>query len=403
MANTAARDYTPGGGLHPETAALTALLTSAGVLDAYGGEPLTEAMVLGIGGGPGFGYIQQASTTPHRHALVIGMHNRWPTADALHATLAARLNITFAVAETPSARGAEAALDAAFGLRRPAMVWVDRASLPWYFLDPACVGLFRHAVVAYVRDARYILVDDRSAFPCKLEKSQLTDARSHAVSDRNRLLTVESFAPYDASAAITAGIRDCAAHLAQGGSSSPLSAIRHWAQRMTDAGTPAGWPVLFKEGNGLFSMLVSLLEAVADFGAGGGSLRRLYAEFLDESGRRLACPALHAAAQRYRWLGIRWAGLGEIALPNSVAPLAAAKEMLARRHALTSALGDEAMAEVAEMRAEFARMRTECDANFPLDAGERLALFGMIQAELETIYQEEVEASQLLLEAAQAL
>lgn len=45
------------GGQHPETATLANILANQGVVSGVTGEPLTEAAILGIGGGLGAGYI----------------------------------------------------------------------------------------------------------------------------------------------------------------------------------------------------------------------------------------------------------------------------------------------------------------------------------------------------------
>lgn len=49
------------GGLHPETAAVANVLANLGVSSSIG-EPLTEAAILGIGGGLGAGYICGSSS-----------------------------------------------------------------------------------------------------------------------------------------------------------------------------------------------------------------------------------------------------------------------------------------------------------------------------------------------------
>src|SRR4029079_14473055 len=48
--------YRMRGGLHPETATLANVLANQGVVSGLTGEPLTEAAILGIGGGLGSGH-----------------------------------------------------------------------------------------------------------------------------------------------------------------------------------------------------------------------------------------------------------------------------------------------------------------------------------------------------------
>lgn len=395
--------YVLRGGLHVEYAPLTSLLAQAGVVDPDTGAPFTEAMVLGIGGGLGMGYILWEFKAHNSAVLVMGMRNRWQYSDSLHPKLGERLKVTFAVAESGGAKGAQAALDAAFGLGRPAMLWVDRAQLPWQGLPESYSGHFGHMLVAYGYDGDDVLIDDRALQPFRLPRAQLAEARARIGSYKNRLLTVDSFASFDLRAALVAGIRDCAEHLAQPSDSFSLPVIRKWARLLTDSKNAKGWPKLFADGRRLFSALVSVFENVTDYGADGGSLRPLYAQFLDEASRRLNAPALHEVAERYRVLGLRWSTLGETALPTNVAPLAAAKELIAYRSALSLGQGDAARAEQQAPAAELDALRRRCDAEFPLDAAGRMRLFEQMQEELYTIYAEEVEANRHLQEAAATL
>ena len=51
------QNYTQIGGIHPETATMTNVLANQGFVSPHNGRPLSEAMVLGIAGGLGCGYI----------------------------------------------------------------------------------------------------------------------------------------------------------------------------------------------------------------------------------------------------------------------------------------------------------------------------------------------------------
>jgi hypothetical protein len=74
--------YRMRGGLHPETATLTNVLANQGVFSGLTGEPLTEASILGIGGGLGAGYILWEFQSEHRgkihrgSVLTLGFRNQ---------------------------------------------------------------------------------------------------------------------------------------------------------------------------------------------------------------------------------------------------------------------------------------------------------------------------------------
>jgi hypothetical protein len=55
-------------GLHPETATLANVLANQGVLSGLTGEPLTEATILGIGGGLGAGTSSGSSRATERRS-----------------------------------------------------------------------------------------------------------------------------------------------------------------------------------------------------------------------------------------------------------------------------------------------------------------------------------------------
>ncbi|MGL4650659.1 MAG: BtrH N-terminal domain-containing protein [Caldilineaceae bacterium] len=386
-------------GMHYEIAPLTSLLANEGIVDPESGAALSEAMVLGISGGVGMGYILWEFQDRTFRVLVIGMRNRWQYPASLYTKVGERLNISFNVAETGGAKGAQASLEEALTRGRPAMIWVDQAHLPWFFVPQSLSGHFGHTVVAYGADGDNFLIDDRTATPWRIGRAELAAARGRIGSYKNRMLTVEGFGAPNLNAAIVAGLRDCAEHLAQPSDSFSLPVIRKWARMMTDTRNAKGWPTVFADGRSLYSALISVFEEVTDYGRSGGNLRGLYADFLDTAATRLQQPALSEVARRYRHLGLQWSTLGETALPTQVPALAAAKELIARRHTLASALGSDGMAELGAVSAELGSQRKQYDSEFPLAGADRLALFAAIQSELEALYAGEVEANRLLAEA----
>src|SRR5688500_4669450 len=65
--------YALRGGLQPESANIAHVLAHHGI--QAGGEPVTEALVFGIGGGPGAGYILWEFKHHATATLVMGFHN----------------------------------------------------------------------------------------------------------------------------------------------------------------------------------------------------------------------------------------------------------------------------------------------------------------------------------------
>ena len=93
------------GGLHAETAAYANVLANTGVLAPHTGEPLTEAMVLGVGGGLGAGYILWEFGEHDARVLVLGHRRLWQYPARWAAETAERLGLHADVHETGGAKG----------------------------------------------------------------------------------------------------------------------------------------------------------------------------------------------------------------------------------------------------------------------------------------------------------
>jgi hypothetical protein len=391
--------YTFRAGMHPELASLTAVLAEASVKSPETGQPIDEAMVLGIGGGIGSGYILWEFERHNRRVLVLGMRNKWQYPESLPSKIEQRLNVRFAVEETAGAKSAEKALDATLASGSPAMLWVDRAHLPWFHMPTEMQGCFGHTIVAIAADGDRVAVDDRSGRPFVISRSELSAARGRIPSYKNRLLSSVSTAGFDLAEAVDAGLRDGADHLALPSDSFSLPAIRKWARLMTDSKHVKGWPRVFADRKGLFSALVSVFDGVSDYGVSGGSLRGLYASFLVRAAGITGTPELSEVAMQYTWLANRWANLGEVALPNSCEPLARAKELIARRHLVHVMEGGEGIAELTAIDDDLNLLRERCDDEFPLSETEVIQCFEEMQGVLLEIFDNEVQANRSLRSA----
>ena len=74
-------EYQLTGGVHPDTHAIAGVLANRGLLDPHSGRPLSEAMVLGVGGGLGAGYILWEFKAHDLRSLVLGFRNSWQYPD----------------------------------------------------------------------------------------------------------------------------------------------------------------------------------------------------------------------------------------------------------------------------------------------------------------------------------
>jgi hypothetical protein len=338
------------GGLHPDSANLANLLSHLGMTG------LTEAMLLGIGGGLGAGYILWEFTAHDFKNLTLGYRYRWNYLDWSEQTLR-RLGVSCRVSTTSGQKGAAAALTAELEAGRPVIVWPDRQLVGYWHLPPHLDGFGGHPVIAYATAGDGVRVDDRNLAPLTVDRDALDRARARVTSYKNRMVAVEAApAPIDLAGAVRAGMADCAAHLGADSASFAIPAWRKWGRLLTDPRQAKGWPRVFADGSGLVDALLSIWEGVEPIGATGGHLRGLYADFLDEAGPLIG--ETGAAAAAFRDAAQRWHELAAAALPADVPAYQRFRELTAELAAGIAA-GDGGDKTRAEAAAELWALRGE--------------------------------------------
>ena len=367
------------GGLHPDTAGVANVLAHHGVIAGHTGEPLSEAMVLGVGGGLGAGYILWEFESRGGAILVLGFRNRWQYPDRWMKAVLERLAVPAAHLETGGARTAARQLDDALAAGRPAMATIDRQTIGYWHLPPEMEGRGGYPVVVYAIDGDVVHVDDRVLAPLTVPRDVLDAARGRVVSYRNRLCVIEpdrDELPVELLRdAVRAGLADAAEHLSSASDSFGLPAWRKWARMMTGSAAKA-WPRVFASGHGLTGALLSTYEGVQPVGPDGGHLRGLYADFLDEAAVLLEDPVLADRATAWRAAATQWEALADLALPAG-----RLRELLAEVHG-TVVEGGDASAAAAELW-ELRRSELAVDVE---------SLFPAMAEMLEGIYEAEIAA-----------
>ena len=383
----------PAAGAHDDTAAMRALLEAAGITDPITGEPLTEAMLLGLGGGLGAAYyVFEYAGHPPSLYIETRVGPQAPYDAGFFERIASGLGIDLDIAETGGAKKAAANLDAALE-RGPAMVWVDMASLPYRHLPAEYRGAMPH-VLSVSEDGQVIERGRRF----ELDRASLEQARQRLRKGKNRVLSIAPQAiDRDALArGIAAGIERCLASL-DGTAPVPgmpanlgIKALAKWARLANDGRDKKGWPRAFAPGAALFAGMRWGYHWIETAGTGGGAFRSMYAAFLDEAARVLDRPGLSAVADRYRELADRWSALARQLLPEA-GPLAEARRLLDE---IDRAGGGEA---VAAARRRLDEIAGEVAADFPIDdPGE---LYAELAARLEVIASAETDARDALAAA----
>lgn len=392
--------YTLRGGLHPDSAAVANVLAHAGATGP-GGAPLSEAMVFGVMGGLGAGYILWEFERDDSRVVTLGYRAQWQYFDRGVRTALDRLGVPYHAHTTAGARTAARQVDDQLAAGRPALAWPDRHLVGYWQLPPALEGHGGHPVVVIGGEGDRVHVDDRGDAPLTVDRDVLDRARARVGTYHNTLIDPRPEAgPVDGAilrAAVLEGIDQCLAQLRGNSSSFALPAWRKWSRTMTDAQHAKGWPRVFADRTGLSGALLSVWEATSALGATGGHLRGLYAAFLDEVAPTLglAVDEVTAGLERSATL---WAQLGATALGDDPALTRLRDLTVAIREAI-AADGDAGADDAAAAGAELWERRAALDAACPLTGDEVAARFEAMHDLLADIHATEVRAMAALAAA----
>ncbi len=391
--------YRMRGGLHPETATLANVLANQGVVSGLTGEPLTEAAILGIGGGLGAGYILWEFKHHGAPVLTLAFRNQWqyPAIPGWTGKTLDRLGIEPDLHETGGSNGAREALDARLDAGVPVIAYVDPQSIGTWGQPDAMSGQGGLVVVVFGRDVDgSYLVDDRGRNPFRVSAAVMAAARGRIGSFKHRIVGLKTTpGPIPAErlrAAMRAGLEDQVDHLRSSSDSFSLPAWRKWSRLMTDERNAKAWPRVFADGQGLFGALLALVESVdGQVGQSGGHLRELYAESLDEAAIALDHPALGDAARAWRSVADRWEELADAAVPPDLDGAADAVEAVETVHEAVMA-GEQGRLRVTAATETAWAIRDRYADAFPLPPDRVAAVLEDLGDRVGAIYQAEVDA-----------
>ncbi len=382
-------DYQQFGGVYAETAAARNALAYAGVTARHNGEPLSEAMTLGVSGGVGAAYFvfEWKGQTPQ---VYIGAAHRYKTrfGDIMN-RLYERLGVRTLVKRTASPAIAASNVRKALEVGKPAVVHVDMGKLPYYagksqYLD--------HAVVVYGWDetGRLAHVADRAATPLTLSLDDLDGARASVNSLKRRCLTFDPPAdPVDLREAAIDGIRACCdamLHPPKPVNNFGLNAWRKWAALANHPSNPKGWPTVFPRGPRLYAGLRTAFSFAELVQSNRGALRGLYADFLEEAGRIPRMPDFSLPAALFRKAAAVWGGLADVLLPDSAPLLGQVKTLSRQKDRLFLAKGAGALPEMEAINRRLFEIEAVINRAFPLDERETAALLDRLHGHVAEIY-----------------
>jgi hypothetical protein len=295
--------------------------------------------------------------------------------------------------ETSSVAKARDLLDQALDDGIPAIAFVSVADLPYWHLPAEQSGWWGYPITIYGREGDRYLVDDRNTGRITIGADHLAAARSRIPSYKNRLVVADPAASeLDEEQLVDgaqAGLEEQLAHLSEKSHSFSLPAFDKWSKMLTDTKNAKSWSKVFADGIGLVDALVSVGEQVDDRGLFGGSLRRLYAEFLDQAGQLIDID-LSEPARAYMVAAERW--LDVVAVCRSVPAVDEASRLSrARRDAVERGdTGDHAALEAAE------GITDVLDSTDPIGPDEAADLFSNLSEAIKAAANAEREALETL-------
>jgi len=383
-------------GIHPPTSALTKILKFKQVLNPVTEEPFSEALLLGIGGGLDAGYILYQFNHLPNPILVLGFRYNWNQTQVLLENLADRLHLDVQFQTFDSSSTAQRALQNAIKRNKPAIVWVDKAKLPYHLTSERMQGQqIKHQVAVYARDGRLwrLYLDDLCSQPIEVREKTFTASRA-SLSQSNFLMMVfnrsNEINIQDLREALLQGMQDCATQMTRPIKTIGVSNLENWADKLTNYHDHAGWPLVFKDQKDLFPALRRIYEAIKLDGTDGYALRKLYSDFLHESSGILNNPALNAVAGQYLQLSNHWSNLAENALPSRILVFDRFKNLLNKKYL---AYKKQDLQVYEKCHKDLQALEKKIIADFPMKANEVDPLFTRLSSQVQLIAELELSAA----------
>ena len=400
MANLA--DYAQFNGRHWETGSVHNVLAYQGNEIPETGQPISEAMLMGISGGAAFGYFifEYKGLDPFVSLL---SRNTFDPLDTLLERLAIPQDL-FHTADPK--KGLHNLIDVLEG-GRPAIVWADVFGLPYNALsyDEQNWAMFPIVVHGYVDGE--IRIADRSSRSLQITDAQLAAARARVKKNKYRVLALGAPDLSKLPTAIQKGIWQCIALYTEappkgGRDNFGFAAYEKWAKMLTNSRNKQGWERMLAPGSRMYAALAGFGYQPGAFGwartfpSNQVDDRNLYADFLDEAALILRKPGLKGASEQFRASSEAWLNLSEALLPDDVPLLKEAKELLLLKRDLFVEQGESGRDEMLEAEARLSEIFSLAAADFPMSEQEVASMREGLAEHVMNISKIEREAIELL-------
>jgi len=305
------------GGKHCETSALRKVLAHRGV-------DLSEEMLLGIGGGPGFFYMEIGQL----NFPLIATRFRDTKRDFLQ-TICERIGGKAEII-TGKIKGTDALIES-LSKKEPAIVYGDMVFLDYLALPPEA-HFGGHSFVVYGIDAEQdtVYISDRANTGVTARLRELEEARGSTFKPyppNYKILDISyPSGKMDLRSVVMAGIRDCYNNMLYPPIKNiGLSGIQKWASLIVK------WPDKYRDLN-LWGALLNAFIFIETGGTGGQAFRNMYAKFLREAVEITGNRKLDEVARMMDESGSVWSNIAEAVLPDSCQTLAETKKLMVEKN-----------------------------------------------------------------------
>ena len=371
---TTLSNYTHFEGIHYETGSVHNVLAYQGLKMPHTKSAPSEALILGLSGGITFGYFSFAYKGFDPFVALLTRNTFRP-----FETILDRLGAVRSVRQTTDPQKAEKNLLDALEDGQPALVWVDRMSMPYStydgFLGAEMYEVVPVVVYGYEPAKGVVMLADQSRLALRVPIKDFAKARGRIKKEKYRLMTitVPSFdkLAQNVDAGIRASVKSFFTSPVKGYASNfGFAAYQRWADILLNHRDKQSWNKVFPAGRKLFSGLTSAFERIELFGTGGSASRPMFADFLDEASLILNRPVLRDVAKQLRAAVPAWQALCIALLPDNIAAFKETRLLLLQKRDMFYEKGGAASAEIKKIHARLDKIRSAMEKKFPLN-GEK--------------------------------
>jgi hypothetical protein len=373
------KNYHEFDGRHFESGTIRNALAYQGVVTPHTGKPISEALLMGLGGGAAFGYFtfEYKGFDPQVNLLSRNTFDPFET-------ILERLGVPQNVLQTTNPKKAEENLMEVLDSGKPAIVWADMMTLPYNGFEPNKGWWAMMPLVVYGYDGETVNIADRSAHAITMSADVFNAARARVKKDKFRIMTLGEPDLKRLNASVKKGIEQSVRLFTQPppkgtAENFGFTGMAHWAEMLTNTRNKQSWERWLPPGRRAYVALAGtgyvpgVYQWIMTYGAGNGMERELYAEFLDEAAALLYKTKLESAAHFFRQSAELWRALAKEMLTDKEPLFKETRTLLEKRHALFIKQGDKALAEIQKIDARLRELRESSAEDFPWDDAEYAA------------------------------